>query len=232
MLEDDIKALLINELSRRGQISSDSLIISELTVGGFSRRVDLVFARPKELIAYEVKSSSDNLNRLSGQIKDYLRYFDKVVVVVDSVHIKNTLKIAPKNVAVWELRDGKFIIKRRGVKTIVKDREILSSFLTSADISKLVPSEYKNFSVLDKRKLVSDRTNFKVLRGLVYELLYRKFSATTSKLMERIDAEKSISSIDIEQLSLYIEERRTIEREKAQKSKLWKIWADELSISA
>lgn len=232
ILEADIKALLIKNLHSKGRLKDDSLVVSELTVGDFSRRVDLVVASPKELIAYEIKSASDNLNRLTGQINDYLKYFDKVIVVVDSSHINSTLKIAPANVGVWEFSKGKFIIRRRGIKSILKDKTALSSFLTTADVTKLTPTIYKSYDRISKREFMLKANSSKKLREEVYDFLFRKFSITSNLLLDKLNAKNHISSSDIEELSIYIPERRIKEQKKALKSQIWQAWEAELSVTA
>lgn len=229
MLEADIKAHLVNHLYKKCRLTDDSLVVSELTIGGFSRRVDLVVATPKELIAYEIKSASDNLSRLSGQVNDYLKYFDKVIVVADSTHIDATLQLAPENVGVWELSKEKFIAKRRGIKTTVKDKKALASFLTATEISRLTPTAYKAYDRSKQRELMLRANSAKKLRGEVYEFLYRKFSATSHKLLNKLDTKANVTPIDIEQLSVYIPERRAKEQKKALKSQLWQEWEAELS---
>lgn len=232
LLEADIKAKLVNHLYKKNRIYSDSVIVSELTIGGFARRVDLVTANSNELIAYEIKSASDNLSRLSGQIDDYLKYFDKVIVVADSKHIDSILKLTPHNVGVWELSNEQFTTKKRGVKVRIADKSALASFLTTSEITKLIPTIYKSYDRISRKEIMLKENSVKKLRKEVYEYLYRKFSINTHKLLRKLDSGSIISPLDIEQLSVYISERRAIEKEKALKSKLWKEWEIELSSEA
>lgn len=232
ILEADIKAHLINYLNEKHRLSDDSLVISELTVGGFSRRVDLVVATPKELIAYEIKSASDNLNRLSGQTKDYLKYFDKVVIVADSKHASFALKLTPQNVGVWELSQERMIVRRRGVKSKIGDKSALASFLTGTEIAKLTPAGSKSYDRISRKELMIKATSAKKIRAEVYNSLYRKFSTTSRQLMSKLNAKADITAPDIEQLSVYIPERRATEKKKALKSQLWQAWESELSLSA
>ncbi|MCW8336643.1 sce7726 family protein [Vibrio paucivorans] len=232
LLEADIKARLINYLHEKNRISQSSVIISELTVGSFARRVDLVLASPTELVAYEIKSASDNLTRLQGQIDDYLKYFDKVVVVADSKHIESILQTAPKNVGVWELSEKRFTVKRRGVKAKVTDKSYIASFLTTPEITKLTPTIHRTHDRLKRKELVLKANSIKALRNEVYAYLQRKFSLTSQKTLEKLENGFMLNTSDIEKLSVYIPERRAIKRKKALKSKLWQTWEDELDLSA
>ncbi len=59
-------------------------IIEENTVG--SSRADIVMITDDILTGIEIKSDADTYVRLSGQVKDYDRYFDKNIVVVGTTH--------------------------------------------------------------------------------------------------------------------------------------------------
>ena len=59
-------------------------IIEENTVG--SSRADIVMITDDILTGVEIKSDADTYVRLSGQVKDYDRYFDKNIVVVGTTH--------------------------------------------------------------------------------------------------------------------------------------------------
>ncbi|EIO3983025.1 sce7726 family protein [Vibrio vulnificus] len=232
LLESDIKARLINHLHKKGRLNSDSVVISELTICDFSRRVDLVVADQNGLTAYEVKSASDNLNRLAGQIDDYLKHFDKVIVVADTKHIQSALQTTPNHVGVIEISSNNFIVRRRGLKTKVSNKLSLISFLTTSEISKLLPVNIKAANRIILRDEALKNTSIKRLRAEAYNYLHRKFESTSHQLFEKLDSGNDITAQDIEELSIYIPERRLKEQKKAQKSQLWNDWADELSLTA
>ncbi|CAQ83853.1 MULTISPECIES: sce7726 family protein [Photorhabdus] len=71
--EDSIKAALIDWLIERNELNDNAVLINELPIANFSRRVDLALANGK-LHAYEIKSDSDSLARLEGQISTYIPY--------------------------------------------------------------------------------------------------------------------------------------------------------------
>ncbi|EHH1035569.1 sce7726 family protein [Vibrio parahaemolyticus] len=232
LLEADIKARLIKYLHERKHLSDDSLVISELTIGGFSRRVDLVVATPNGLTAYEIKSASDNLSRLTGQVQDYLKHFDKVIVVADTKHIQSALQSTTTNVGVLEVSGDKFIVRRRGVKSKVSNKSSLISFLTATEISKLAPSNIKSSNRTCQRNEVIKTASIKRLRTEIYKYLHRKFSLTSNNLLDKLNSGAEISTQDVEELSIYIADRRLQNQKKAQKSQLWSAWEAELSLSA
>jgi len=231
LLESDIKAHLLTHLYNKQLLTQDSLIASELTVGGFSRRADLAIINSREFIAYEIKSAADSLTRLPGQIHDYLKYFDKVIVVVDSKHLQSTLQNTPKNVGVWELSQKRFIVRRRGVKQVIKSKPALASFFTSSEITKLAPIGCKNESRSFQTEVILKVNTVKALREITYKLLHRKFSQTSKQFLKKLSRKIAITHLDIEELSIYIPERRALEKRKALKSQLWKTWEAEQSLT-
>lgn len=59
-------------------------IIEEKTMG--KSRADIVMVLPNKLCGIEIKSDADTYARLSGQVKDYDKFFDENIVVVGSSH--------------------------------------------------------------------------------------------------------------------------------------------------
>lgn len=229
LLETDIKARLVNHLYKKGFIGDESVVINELTIGSFSRRVDLVVASPNELVAYEIKSGSDNLNRLLGQTIDYYKHFDKVIVVAAPKHITSILQLVPNHIGVWELSDRKVTIKRRGVKSKVTDKLYLTSFLNSYEITKLTPAHYKSLNRQKREESIHKTKSIGEIREEVYRYLNRKFSETSDHLKTKLKNGVFIEANDIEKLSVYIPERRAFEHKKSLKSQLWETWKTESS---
>ena len=59
-------------------------IIEEKTMG--KSRADVVMVTSHDLVGIEIKSDADTYTRLSGQVKDYDKYYDRNIVVVGSSH--------------------------------------------------------------------------------------------------------------------------------------------------
>ena len=136
-LEPDIKALTLSYLRDKEVIDNNSIIINEFTVGGFSRRVDLVIFTKGKLIAFEIKSEADSLTRLNGQINTYLEYFDKVIVVADKKFTSKIQENSPKNVGLWEVSSTKIKIKNRGKTKKKVTNARLIDMMDVVDLSKL-----------------------------------------------------------------------------------------------
>lgn len=84
----DIRALLVSALLSGGISRRD--IRHELTLDTNSAdgRADLVLLLDEKLVAFEIKSARDKLDRLANQISAYRRTFDEVWIVADQKHIE------------------------------------------------------------------------------------------------------------------------------------------------
>lgn len=67
----------------------------ELTIG--KSRADIVMVTDVELIGIEIKSDADTYDRLSRQVKDYDRFFDRNYVVVGTTHAHHIREHVPEH---------------------------------------------------------------------------------------------------------------------------------------
>lgn len=83
-------------------------IIEEKTMGRF--RADVVMVTPDSLFGIEIKSDADTYARLSGQVKDYDKYYDYNFVVVGTSHAMHIREHVPEywGVITVELVDDVF----------------------------------------------------------------------------------------------------------------------------
>ena len=68
-------------------------IIEEKTMG--KSRADVVMVTEKNLVGIEIKSDADTYTRLSGQVKDYDKYYDRNIAVVGSSHALHIKEYVP-----------------------------------------------------------------------------------------------------------------------------------------
>lgn len=129
--EAEFKAVTIDWMYARNLLIEDAVLINELPVNGFLRRVDLAVANGK-LHAFEIKSDLDSVDRLTGQVETYRDFFDKVTVVCSKKIVSYSLKWLPEDVSIVELSTSakglaKLTIKRRGkIKEVTDCRSYLS----------------------------------------------------------------------------------------------------------
>ena len=108
----------------------------ELVIG--KSRADIVMVTPEELIGVEIKSDADSYARLSRQVKDYDRFFDRNIVAVGTKHAHHIREHVPEQ---W------------GVITVEEvDGEIDLYFLRRPDRSTMVKLE-NQLGLLWKREL-------------------------------------------------------------------------------
>ena len=79
-------------------------IIEEKTMG--KSRADVVMVTEKNLVGIEIKSDADTYTRLSGQVKDYDKYYDRNIAVVGSSHALHIKEHVPDH---WGIITVEFI---------------------------------------------------------------------------------------------------------------------------
>lgn len=100
---DYIKCLFIDYLLSN---KNEFVIGNELMYGIKRKVVDLVVLQNKKIIAVEIKSDNDNLNRLNDQISEYRKIFDYVLIVTTEKHIDQISKIAPLGVGIYLFKEN------------------------------------------------------------------------------------------------------------------------------
>lgn len=221
LLEPDIKALTLTYLREKEIIDSSSIIVNEFTIGDFTRRVDLVIFTKGKLIAFEIKSEADSLNRLNGQIDTFLEYFDKVIVVADKKFTRRIQQCLPQNVGHWEIISNKIKIKVRGKTKKKVTNTKLIDMMDVVDLSKLASK--LNLRVEKQRSyLVKSLSNIpnKQLRLGVEASLTRKYKSGSVAFMETTKS-REIFKQDLTVLSRFKSHRDSEKQKIKQKRTFW-----------
>ena len=226
LLEPEIKAMILNHLKDTQRLDKQTTIINELTVDGYSRRVDLVTVNQKRMIAYEVKSEADSLHRLDGQTKKYLEYFDKVVIVAAKKHIDKIMNIVPKNVAVWEISTEGVKIRQRGKmnSSIVK-----SKIIDLMKVNELIKLSNQFNLILSSKNRRSAATALNVLplstlKNAALYYIQERFSFSNSLFWKHFSSNKALPR-HIKLLSPYKETREIQKTEKEEVQSFWMNWS-------
>lgn len=139
--EKDIKAGLIDYLLSKGFLHGNSVLINEMVVDNFRRRIDLAVANGK-LHAYEIKSDKDSLYRLNGQVETYSKFFDKVTIVCSKKFVEKAKHSLPKSIEIIEVSKKNsflnFKLVRRGKTETIKDRGRYLSYVEKKYILKFL----------------------------------------------------------------------------------------------
>jgi hypothetical protein len=95
MRESDVRrALHDSEIRRIVHQDPLSLVVDELGVLEGKYRIDVAVIN-QHFHGYEIKSASDNLDRLPAQQQSYNRIFDRMTLVADERHVVEAVKIVP-----------------------------------------------------------------------------------------------------------------------------------------
>jgi hypothetical protein len=198
MGEKEIKAAVLDKLLKAGQIDLSSLVFSEMNLARKARRVDLGYIRDQEMVAIEIKSEKDSLFRLEGQLEEYRKYFDRVIVAVAGKYVEGVLAIAEDDVAVWEVTsDGlKVIRKGRLIKNISRRIGITPSDLAMYELKMEVSSRLNKISKSDVKDIL--------LGGIS-----KRFSMPSNRFLVKVCAFGSVRPSDVVLLSPYL--KRVVE---------------------
>lgn len=231
LLEPEIKAMLAGRLLARGYFVGDAVLINEFTVDGSSRRADLVVANTR-LHAFEIKSSSDSLERLPGQLETYQRFFDKVTLVVAPCHEDKVLSMAQDAIAVWRVDDsGELRILRRGRCLEVRDRDALVSLLQVSDLRSVLRKAGVSPLPRLRADLVAATQNLPIarLRKAVLGAIKNRYADTTRVFLREI-GNGPVCREHLEKLSHYIAVRRHFEERTRIIEEKWKAWIESLPL--
>ena len=90
LLDKDIREPLVEYLEEQ---QDKVRILEEKTMG--RSRADVVMVLEEEVVGVEIKSDADTYARLSRQVKDYDRFFDRNLVVVGTSHAHHVAEHIP-----------------------------------------------------------------------------------------------------------------------------------------
>jgi len=108
MRELDVRrALYESEIRRVVEKDPSTLVIDELGLLQGKFRIDVAVINGR-FHGYEIKSASDNLDRLAAQQSTYNQIFDRMTLVADERHVAQALKIIPDwwGLIAVSMRDG------------------------------------------------------------------------------------------------------------------------------
>lgn len=97
-----------------------------------------------ELIAYEIKSSKDNLSRLKNQIKEYSKAFALVNIITSKNHLKKILEYFKNtSIGIIVLENGVFVEEQKAIKNLdYLEHKTIFSMLRKKEFETLVIKFY------------------------------------------------------------------------------------------
>lgn len=172
-MEKTIKCLFLAKLIKTNK--NLSLASLEVSLMQGRRKADILTVENNNIIAYEIKSSKDNLSKLDGQIQDYLKICDKVYVILDEKFFSNdNLSKIPLEVGIFCFHSSKkdFFLKRKAKKNI--PLSYYQSLFISQDRLKYFRKN-SNQSLFDIRHSLIQTMKKREFKQLVIECLNERF---------------------------------------------------------
>lgn len=170
MYDKDIRKLLINKIKY-----NNSRIIEEYDIG--SRRADVVEIYKNKTICYEIKSDKDSLIRLSGQIKEYSKFFDEVYVVVGTKY-SNISEFIPDYCGIIIASDKLEIIRNSSTNKKFRLKNFLTLLwkdeLNSIIDSKNFPKKLKRINKINQRKYIMENVDNDDLKRTCLKFLFER----------------------------------------------------------
>lgn len=211
MGETEIKSVILNKLIKSGKINLDSLVFSEMNLAGKARRLDLGYVKNNEIIAIEIKSEKDTLFRLPGQIEEYKKYFDRVIIAVAEKHVEGALALADDSIAIWQVSPSnslKTIRRGRLIKNIPKQNYL--ALMTKREIS-LVARKLginpSNTAMYDLKAEVMEtlfKTSKSSIKAILLNGFIKRFSMPSNRFLAKTLTSGKVVPSDIVLLSPYL----------------------------
>ncbi len=125
LLAKDIKKLFANFLQSKYPVERFGY---EMMYGTSRKVVDMLAIIGGKIYAIEIKSAADNIKRLSGQIEEYQKVFDYIIVVASKKHCEEISSQVNENIGLYAI-DGTQVtlLKRPTLNKKQKKIEILNT---------------------------------------------------------------------------------------------------------
>lgn len=150
-----IKCLFIDFLLSK----SENIIIGNEFMYGIKRKVvDLVVLKNDKIIAVEIKSNNDNLNRLEEQILEYEKIFDYILIVTTEKHINKVCELTSSPIGIYAVKNN-FIINKIRSPHIQRNKnktEMLYS-INAKYLSKLDHCNLRKYNADEVRNIYKKR---------------------------------------------------------------------------
>ncbi|PJO43902.1 hypothetical protein CWD94_09935 [Lysinibacillus xylanilyticus] len=179
MLKDnDIREVLLKYLYTQHSDDKNTKIVNEMGLLHGQSRIDVATINGI-FHGYEIKSESDNLNRLPSQIHDYNRVFDRMTIVIQRNYLEDVKTLIPKwwgimlitkykgQINIREIRKGKInphidplalshLLWREEALEILKERGLHKGYL-SKPRKQIYQRLIENISSDELKRMVSEK---------------------------------------------------------------------------
>jgi hypothetical protein len=208
--EKEIKSVILNFLLANERVVEDALFFSEMNLAKKVRRLDLGFVKEGKMVAIEIKSEKDSLIRLQGQVAEYCKYFDRVIVAVAPRFVEAAVALVGSDVGVWRVSNEgvKVIRKGRVIKGVCKDSYV--ELMTRREVSILAKKiGVKSEGVamyelkLEVKKHIA-RLSKSEIKSVLIEGFNKRFGMASDRFLKKVRSTGNVSEPDIALLSPHL----------------------------
>lgn len=159
---ETIKASVIDWLIAK---QTNILIGNEVMYGSQKKMVDLLAIINNKIIAIEIKSASDKLNRLSEQVQEYNKIFDLIIIVSSLSHEERIKSIISKGVGLYIINNNKVTKVRSPLINRRQDKLEMLYSISSTFLKKQYP-QYRALNSDEIRLFLSKKK-----KTMIHQLL-------------------------------------------------------------
>jgi hypothetical protein len=146
---------------------------NEVMYGSKRKVVDLLAIMDNKTIAIEIKSSSDNLNRLPDQIAEYSKIFDRVIIISTPSHISGISQLISKGIGLYVIDKSIRRVLSPHININLDKIEMLYS--VSSDFLKKKYPQYKHLNS-DEIRFQLSKKNKTVVHQLLISFFQQRLS--------------------------------------------------------
>lgn len=186
---EQLKCRIIDYLLQK---HPDMIIGNEIMFGSSRNAVDLLAITGSHLIAIEIKSQNDNLKRLSHQLEEYLKVYDKIIIFCSQDKIDETQRL------IKDKPIGLCCISEDTIKVLIKPKT--NNTTNKEEMLASMPVYFLKKTFKLNRKLDSDQTRHQLSqksKRIIHNSLlnfYREKISTSFRLYMKDKGE--VSCID------------------------------------
>ena len=171
------------------------VIGNEVKYGSSRKVVDLLALFKGQTYAIEIKSSRDDLRRLTEQITEYSKIFDYTIIFTTRDHFAKIQSLTKRNVSIYEISPDGIVVgnlskKRNNTQKI----EMLATMNSAFIRKKLSISNAKDSDVIRKRGM---RQKKEVIHSLLYDFFREKLSEPYKLFLEERGTITDVDDINL-----------------------------------
>lgn len=198
MTESDIKIHLLEYLNT---FLDDLIIALEVPFQFNERRADVVVLSQNNLIAYEIKTRTDKIDRLSYQLESYKKMFDYCFVVCEKENLSAVRKFLSHDHYV-----GLLVVSNKEIKQIRKprkisrhDKSLLADFISHDQIKDKLTNmtAIRKMSSYERAIAVSKRLTANTLHQMFKEEFLKRYQTTYETFLKEVTKHITIDDLSL-----------------------------------